>query len=64
MPWLAMINQSDAARKANEELEVKYIPYLVIIGPKGQVISKDGVKEIRSLKEGAMDLWKSSPAGV
>jgi len=63
MPWLAMINQSEAARQASQKLEVQYIPYLVILDPEGKVVSKDGVKEVRSLKEGAMDLWKSAPKG-
>ena len=63
MPWLAMINQSEAARQASQKLEVQYIPYLVILDPDGKVVSKDGVKEVRSLKEGAMDLWKSAPKG-
>ena len=61
MPWLSMINQSKAAKQASKKLEVQYIPYLVILDPTGRVVSKDGVKEIKSLKEGAMDLWASHP---
>ena len=59
MPWLSMINQSDAAKQASKSLEVQYIPYLVILDPSGKVVSKDGVKELRSLKDGAMELWTS-----
>ena len=61
MPWLAMINQSDAAKRASQKLEVQYIPYLVVLDPSGNVVSKDGVKEIKSLKSKAMDSWKSLP---
>ena len=61
MPWPSMINQSDAAKQASKSLEVQYIPYLVILDPSGKVVSKDGVKELRSLKDGAMELWASAP---
>ena len=61
MPWFSMINQSDAAKQASKSLEVKYIPYLVILDPSGKVVSKDGVKELRSLEDGAMELWASAP---
>jgi len=64
MPWLSMINQSDAARQANESLGVKYIPFLVILDPSGKVVSKEGVKEIRALKNGAMNLWANELKGV
>ncbi len=60
MPWFSMINQSDAAKQASKSLEVMYIPYLVILDPSGKVVSKDGVKELRSLKDGAMELWASA----
>jgi len=65
MPWLSMINQSDAAKQASQSLGVQYIPYLVILDPEGQVVSKDGVKEIRTLKNAAMDSWMASaPKGA
>ena len=64
MPWLSMINQSDEARQANESLGVKYIPFLVILDPSGNVVSKEGVKEIRALKNEAMDLWANGPKGA
>lgn len=60
MPWLAMINQSEGARQASKILEVHYIPCLVILDPSGKVVSRDGVKEVKSLKDAAMNLWKSS----
>ena len=61
MPWFSMINQSEEAKQASKKLKVQYIPYLVILDPAGRVVSKDGVKEIKSLKEGALDLWASNP---
>jgi thiol-disulfide isomerase/thioredoxin len=65
MPWLSMINQSDAAKQASKSLGVQYIPFLVILDPDGQVVSKDGVKEIRTLKNAAMDSWMASaPKGA
>jgi thiol-disulfide isomerase/thioredoxin len=64
MPWLSMINQSDAARRASETLDVQYIPYLVILDPSGRVVSKDGVKEIGAMKDKVMDLWANELKGV
>ena len=64
MPWLSMINQSDEARQANESFGVKYIPFLVILDPSGNVVSKEGVKEIRALKNEAMNLWANGPKGA
>jgi hypothetical protein len=45
-------------------LGVKYIPFLVILDPSGNVVSKEGVKEIRALKNEAMDLWANGPKGA
>jgi hypothetical protein len=60
-----MINQSDAAKQASQSLGVQYIPFLVILDPTGQVVSKDGVKEIRTLKNAAMGSWMgSAPKGA
>jgi len=64
MPWLSMVNQSDKAKQANKNLDVEFIPYLVILDPNGNVVSKDGVKEVRSLKNKAMDLWQSKHQGI
>jgi len=64
MPWLSMINQSDEAKQANESLGVKYIPFLVILDPSGNVVSKEGVKEIRAFKNEAMNLWANELKGA
>jgi thiol-disulfide isomerase/thioredoxin len=57
MPWLAMENQSDAAKTASEKLKVQYIPYLVILDPERNVVSKDGVSEIRAKGNDALKSW-------
>ena len=57
MPWLAMENQSDGAKTASEKLKVQYIPYLVILDPEGNVVSKDGVSEIRAKGNDAVKSW-------
>ena len=57
MPWLAMENQSDAAKTASEKLQVQYIPYLVILDPEGNVVTKDGVAEIRAKGNNALKSW-------
>ena len=57
MPWLAMENQSDAAKTASEKLKVQYIPYLVILDPEGNVVSKEGVSEIRAMGNDAIKSW-------
>ena len=44
MPWLAMENQSAQAKHASELSGVEYIPYLVILDSKGNIITKDGKK--------------------
>ena len=60
MPWLAMENQSEAAKKASKNLQVQYIPYLVILAPDGRVITKDGVSDVRSMGGGAFAHWSGA----
>jgi len=59
MPWYAMINQSEAAKRASQTLGVEFIPCLVILDPSGNVVSKEGVSELRLWKKGAMDYWST-----
>ena len=54
-----MENQSDAAKTASEKLKVQYIPYLVILDPEGNVVSKDGVSEIRAKGNDAIKVGSS-----
>lgn len=58
MPWLAMQNQSPEAKEARQVTAVKQIPALVILGPDGKILSKDGKKEIVQLADKALEDWK------
>ena len=60
MPWLAMENQSEEAKAASKNLQVQYIPYLVILAPDGRVITKDGVSDVRSMGGGAFAHWSGA----
>jgi len=58
MPWLAMQNQSPEAKETRQATGVKQIPALVILGPDGKILSKDGKKEIAQSAETALEDWK------
>ena len=58
MPWLAMQNQSPEAKETRQATGVKQIPALVILGPDGKILSKDGKKEIVQSAETALEGWK------
>ena len=58
MPWLAMQNQSPEAKEIRQATGVKQIPALVILGPDGKILSKDGKKEIVQSAETALADWK------
>ena len=58
MPWLAMQNQSDAARNISLSLDVEYIPYLVVLDPNGKVVTKKGKEDIASLGKDALLSWQ------
>ena len=58
MPWLAMQNQSSGAKETRQATGVKQIPTLVILGPDGKILSKDGKKEITQSAETALEDWK------
>lgn len=57
MPWFALKNQSDVARDISLSLQVKFIPYLVILDSDGNVITKDGKKNIDSMGNAAFGYW-------
>lgn len=59
MPWYAMSNQCKEAKNASQSLKVDFIPYLVILDPSGNVVSKNGVSELRTWKSAAMNRWMS-----
>ncbi len=58
MPWLALANQSDAAREISSSLKVEFIPFLVILDPKGKVITKNGKNDVVRLGQSALSTWK------
>ena len=58
MPWLALKNQSDGARKLSRTLGVEYIPYLVVLNPDGEVVTKNGKADIARLGLSAFSAWK------
>jgi hypothetical protein len=58
MPWLAMKNQSEAARNISLSLDVEYIPYLVVLDPEGKVVTKKGKEDIASLGTDAFLSWQ------
>ena len=60
MPWLALQNQSDAARDLSLSLDVEYIPYLVVLNPEGEVITKNGKADIARLGLSAFSAWKKN----
>ena len=58
MPWLALKNQSESARNISLSLDVEYIPYLVVLDPNGNVVTKKGKQDIVSLGTKAFSSWK------
>lgn len=58
MPWLAMKNQSVEAKHASKVSGVEVIPYLVILDNKGNIITKNGKKDLSNLGDGALEYWK------
>ena len=58
MPWLAIENKSPEAKHATKIADVEFIPFLVVLDEKGEIISKNGKGDILSMGEGAMKHWK------
>jgi thiol-disulfide isomerase/thioredoxin len=59
MPWLAMQNHSAEVKEVKQVTGVKQIPALVILSPSGNILSKDGKKELVQSAETALESWKS-----
>ena len=57
MPWLALKNQSDEARELSLSLDVEYIPYLIVLDPDGNVVTKSGKQDISRLGPEAFSSW-------
>ena len=58
MPWLALKNQSDQARELSLSLNVEYIPYLIVLDPEGNVVTKSGKEDIARLGSEAFASWQ------
>ncbi len=58
MPWLAIENQSAEAKHATRVARVEFIPYLVVLDEKGEIITKDGKSDILNKGEDALEHWK------
>jgi len=58
MPWLAIENKSPEAKHATKIADVEFIPFLVVLDEKGEIITKNGKGDILSMGEGAMKHWK------
>ena len=58
MPWLAIKNQSTEAKHASKVAAVEFIPYLVILDEKGEIVTRNGKNDLLKLGEGAMEHWK------
>lgn len=60
MKWMALPNGSDAGLAIAEKLQIQGIPTLVILGPDGKLITKNGRKQVMESPLKALDLWKKS----
>jgi nucleoredoxin len=58
MPWLALKNQSEKARELSLSLNVEYIPYVIVLDPDGNVVTKKGKEDIARLGPDALASWK------
>ena len=58
MPWLHLENNSAESKALKSRYAVKSLPQLIILGKNGQVISKDGRKEVQGNAAGAVKKWK------
>ena len=58
MPWLALKNQSEKARELSLSLNVEYIPYVIVLDPDGNVVTKNGKEDIARLGSDALASWQ------
>lgn len=57
MKWPAIPFDSQSKADAKLRYEVTSIPALIILGPNGQVLTKDGVKDVERLEDQAITYW-------
>lgn len=58
MPWLAVKNQSEDSRFLLSETDAALLPSLIILNYDGQIISREGVTDIKNMSGGALEFWK------
>ena len=59
MDFLAVENNSDTTKKLRSKFSLQGIPTLVVVGPDGRLITKNGRIELSQDSETALENWKS-----
>ena len=60
MKWPTMKHRSKEANALAQKYGVRGIPSLIIVGPDGKTITKNGRGDVSSNPEGALASWKQS----
>ena len=60
MKWLTLRHRSDAANRLKKNYGISGIPALVIVGPDGKIITKNGRGDVSGNPRGALASWKKS----
>ena len=60
MKWLTLRHRSDAANRLKKKYGISGIPALVIVGPDGKIITKNGRGDVSGNPRGALASWKKS----
>ena len=63
MAWPTLKFRSDAANALSTKYDVQGIPTLIILNPKGEVISTDGRGEVESAPDTCLAAWKAKAEG-
>ena len=63
MAWPTLKFRSDAANALSTKYDVQGIPTLIILNPKGEVISADGRGEVESAPDTCLATWKAKAEG-
>jgi len=58
MPWPSLVNNGVHASKLRQIFGVRSIPTLIILSPKGVVITMDGRGDVEGKGSSAMDEWR------
>jgi len=58
MPWPALKNDDPACKALKEKFGVKGYPALIVLGPDGKILSKEGRMDVSIEPDGALMNWK------